>query len=514
MMMSTTITPATKEDRLPILEKDAQAENSNDERIKTLQQELIANKVKYEQELYWLRLEFKTCQCEKEALEDQVATLFRDLQQTCENSSMGSDESIDVAILQDLQSRNTKQAKVIHSMTNQLDQMKQSSDAVIATLKDELNDLSMDKSRLEASLMSEVDNFERKVKALETRNSKSVIGALKNDLSESQENVRKLETSLQEESEKLRTLQTENAVIRQHNEKLMGDMLLLRSSADSIDHLNFIKDDRIETMNALERVGTVWKNTDDSVQSLVETMEGLKDDLSHKPSSAGERLLSTLEAASLVHGQVKISLMLIETKLRNNLSIFARNHAPNIPSPDKSEMMEELKTIQTNAMAAIEAALEQFQTELGYIRSTNEERLALAKSLEDKQQELSNQVNSLLDAEQEEEKNDMHDSTSSPCLVSNHVMDTLHREVARVVESLSFKNQEISKLVASVQEHKLREDLMSKEIERLRALGLRGSGKGSDNSSGSSEDSSSCAEQVQTEEGKVEADKVDGGYMI
>ena len=67
-----------------------------------------------------------------------------------------------------------------------------------------------------------------------------------------------------------------------------------------------------------------------------------------------ERLLSTLETASLIHGQVKVALLLVEVRLRNQLSSLKNDRSSMTwAAPSDDEIVESMREILDEGLAAV-----------------------------------------------------------------------------------------------------------------------------------------------------------------
>jgi hypothetical protein len=193
-----------------------------------------------------------------------------------------------------------------------------------------------------------------------------------------------------------------------------------------------------------------------------------------------ERLLSTLETATLVHGQIKVSLMLIELKLRNNLACVVSDHqtqsSPHMQTQDS--LKSHLSKIHSDAMAAIEqvnsvldeqmAKLEgKASEEAVLVKKTLETKMNNLKRTEKRQSTIEREVAAMVEEEKAKNRGAVGDSSPDDVYVSRKVMERLQKEVLQVVERVKEKNEEIGRLKTTIQEHKVREQSLMEELQRL-----------------------------------------------
>lgn len=121
-------------------------------------------------------------------------------------------------------------------------------------------------------------------------------------------------------------------------ERLIAEVKDLRqsSSVGAEAVLKAVQNNRDGALETLDRIAEYWEKADESIQVLEDVMEELRP-VDDDPHSSGlrekdrYRTLSTLETATLVHSQIKLSLLLVELKCRNQLTTL-RNDVRLIPS--------------------------------------------------------------------------------------------------------------------------------------------------------------------------------------
>jgi hypothetical protein len=490
---------------------------SDDKAVETLQEELNENNVKHREEVYWLRLELDTTRREKEAVEDRMATLYRDMQEMEESKpSRTRPLTVDAQYVVQLQNQLEKYERMMRVMNNQLNLVRNSSDAVVKSLKEEISDIMDEKVKVEVNLMNQLASMDKEKQDLKTqlqgkdlqqqsgstltntispssRGGGSSQGSNSNSKSDEQlqaqvkqledENNRLTSDLAQQRKESLvkgdQTRQEKDALSRQVK-KFQGDMLMMRSTDEAIQFMDQMKHDRNETLYTLERVALLWDRADESIQKLESVMMELKPNDEHQDDNR-EQLLSTLETASLVHGQAKVSLMLIELKLRNNLactkndqlqlgSLTLADPAVNTRISDiQTEAMSAIEEVQAMLNTQIEGLGEQAALETKVIKETLESKVTDLKIMEARQQHLEQEISVLQTAEGQAVagmKDDM-DANALELYVSQKGLERLQAEVLQVIERVKEKNESIGRLTATVEEHKVRERSLMDELRRF-----------------------------------------------
>ena len=169
----------SKEEQQSILQKTSAAQEAE---IKKLQRDLNESRVKHGKEVYWLRLELDSSRRDKEAAEDRTTELFHDLQEILEQPTRHSDDadvsktkvdSADICTEPDyvaaLQDRISAYAKSVEVFTSQIDMLKTSSEAVMTSMKEEVNDLMEEKSLMEMDLLNQISDLDNEKRDLEVR---------------------------------------------------------------------------------------------------------------------------------------------------------------------------------------------------------------------------------------------------------------------------------------------------------------------------------------------------------
>jgi hypothetical protein len=491
-----------------------------------MQKEINALRSQHKNEMYWMQLELDTTRREKEAAEDRLTEFLRDLHDgddtttsiTVPPTSNATPESptspldslantlpmasptVPNPATSSLEWRKQaeKYDRMIRIMNNQMQLIRNSCDNVVKSLKEEISDIMDDKCTHEMELINQLSVLEKEkceveVKLAQREKEEAVQRAKSSrirqeDMRKLQSEVRlliddkkKIEKELVEERLKTQTMQVEKQDLVSQLEKLKGDLALLQSSPDRIQGQNKTTMDRDEIMTTLDRVSSLWERADASMQHLETTMNqyhlpdgGFVDSVDH------ERTLSMMETTSLLHGQIKVTMMLIEVKLRNNLACLGSEHMQvKSLDPASQTLQEQVQAVQNEAMLAIahvESALEQ------HFRELEEQSVAEAKAVRDLMEHKVNELRRIQSRQRKLEedvalfrkqgaisqqgKKQSLDS-SKDLYVSRKVLQRLQNEVLQVVDRVREKNDVIDRLSATIDSFKAREEVLVQQIYRL-----------------------------------------------
>jgi hypothetical protein len=480
------------------------------EQTSVLRKDLNESYIKHREELYWLRLELDVTRKEKEAVEDRMAELYRDLQEMQESKPKDPQHLVVDSIdnLDDIMEHQNPCEKCegfIRIMSNQISMVRAASENVVRSLKEELSDLMDDKCQVEMHLinqLSELDTEKRQLTMrLDFRERKD--GAPQSPAASTEPNgnddakVRELlcqvklltdtnealARELSNERIQSKNILKENTDLISQVERQKDDLLCIRSSSDSVRTLDQMKLDREETLLTLEGATLLWSRADESIQGLESIMLEIKprDDEDPVVDTDRERLLSTLESASLVHGQVKVSLMLIELKLRNKLAYLVKDdYLGVLLTPKDPAILQQVTAVEAQAMTAIlqvqdcfskqiEQLQEQSEAEIKAAKEALESRAEDLRQMQARQGKLEQDMTRLVQRESRSElkqENSVRGTTSVEILLSFNVLERLEYEVLQFIERVREKNELIGRLTATVQEHKVRERTLLDELKR------------------------------------------------
>lgn len=149
-----------------------QNRQKQDESIALLRSELGAVQIKHKEECYWLRLEVDNLRKDKEALEDRMAELYRDMREL-DNMNEGEEDLLNSPVCVDsgyvlhLQSQLSKSMQTMGVLDNQIGMVKRSCDEVVKSLKEEIADVMDDKCRIEMELLNQLAVLDNEKRSLE-----------------------------------------------------------------------------------------------------------------------------------------------------------------------------------------------------------------------------------------------------------------------------------------------------------------------------------------------------------
>jgi len=501
---------------------DGSVEN-NKAAVAKLQAKLNEMEVKRREELYWLKLELDTTRREKEAVEDRLAELYRDTQELVEqqDSSGGTPGGVGGRRLkgagdgENAQKQLQKYEKMVRIMNNQIQLVRSSSDKVVKSLKEEISDLMDDKSRSEVQLMNQLTDLEKQNREMAARleiagqqqqvapktlagtslpgrlpPSSSLTGlaspAQVKELKAEAERLKaanaKLSENLDNEKRRARDavqqLEKEKDELSAQVDKLQNELLVAKSSSEAVRALDQMRTDREESTVALDRVAMIWNQADESIKDLEAVMAEFTP-TEDRMDNDREQMLSTLETASLVHGQVKVSLMLIELKLRNNVACLRNDRAQLGAAATSDEVFaNRLKTAQDEAMEAIErvssALTEQMlkleehsANETKIVKETLQSKVVDLERMQSRQKFLEDEITKLHESGATLSLPGVGLEDESDMFVSREVLEQLQNEVIQIVQRLNEKNEIIGRLTATTEEHKVRERALKEELKRL-----------------------------------------------
>jgi hypothetical protein len=245
----------------------------------------------------------------------------------------------------------------------------------------------------------------------------------------------------------------------------------------SAEQIHWVQENRDTTAAFLDRVSLLWDKADESVQ----TLEGTMLEIMHSTSAGhsqhyradAERLLSVQEAAVALHGQIKVSLMLIELKLRNSLAFLENDATLNdgrvIFANDLRLQLDAIQKETTDSMEEIETRTNKL------IRNLNVQSIGESIRLRDMHESDVTNLHEMARRQEllEGEMTKIHISgdksihpSSGEMLVDQESLQLLNNEVNRVVERIKEKNESIGRLQAEIEEHKVRERTLMDELKR------------------------------------------------
>lgn len=486
-----------KDARIRALER---ANKMKDEQLLHLQEEINALNARHKDGIYWLQVELDSARREKDATEEQMAELMGDLQGM--TALPKSPESAEV--LKDATIQNYIQAMA--SMEHQMSMIKTSAGEVVKTLKEEIADLMEDRGRMELDLLNQLAQLDSQMSLKgaeyerDLRSKDEVIQRLMTnravsttaDLEEYEAEIARLmeakkiaESKLSKEreqsDEEVQRLELENSKLEHKLAQAEEDLAHYRSEGNTegtMHALEHIANERQHIISILEQVAVVWEKADGAIRTLEDSMDKLRPDDDIAVKGDRERLLSTLETASLVHGQIKVSLLLIELKLRNQLQSLKNDKlSMGWAAPNDNKVIESMEAIQVDVMKVLGQVEDTLSRQ---IREMQEKTLEETKLMKEAILKRSKTLESMqLEHKVLEEEIERIKSTSGKSEAKSHsngavlngvsksVVDSLHFEVLRVIERVREKNELIQALRLEVESHKVTEEKLKKELKRL-----------------------------------------------
>lgn len=505
-----------KNSRIESLER---ANRIKDEKLQLLQQKLNDTKTKHKEGVYWLQLELDGARRDNDATEEQMAELMNDLQGM---TKIPNPIDVSEEVLRDATIKNYE--KALGSMENQVNMVKTTAGEVVKTLKEEIADLMEDRATMEVDLLNQLallDNektireaeFEHELKMkndaiqrLLSPGGTTTTAAETADLEEYEAEIARLmdakkksEDNFSKEREeadaKIQRLESANAKLKADLDRAEEDLALFKAEGnaeDILQALQHISQERKETVETLESVAAVWEKTDAAILSLEDTMDQLRPDDDVAVKGDRERLLSTLETAALVHGQVKVSLMLIELKLRNQFqSLKSDKLSMGWAGPSDEKVVSHMKSIQTDVLkvlAQVETTLSgqiremegRALQETKVMKEAIQKRSTTLESMQTEHKALEEEIKQLrssnkhstkdVSSHQKEVEKKSESVTSQGAVVNGinkGVLDRLQLEVLRIVERVKEKNEIIQAMKMKIEDQKSTEEKLKKELKRV-----------------------------------------------
>lgn len=538
-----------------------QSNNEKDMKLKMMEQELHRYKVQHKEGIYWLQLQLDTARREKDASEERMAELQADLQGMLRMDEDSRTSSDDVIIdntdpeKSNMKDRLEKYKTSLDVMENQLTMLKTSSGEVVKTLKEEIADLMEDRSKMELDLLNQLSalDSEKRRSDLEYEiqlklkdetidrlraqgnlklASSSDVDELEIEIGRLRQLNRKAEDIIDREraeaDDVIQRLEEDKSRLERRLEAAVDDIAILKtgsSAKEAIKVLDRIAIERENITSTMLRVATVWELADASVLSLEEAMDRLRPFDDTEINGDSGRLLSTLESAALVHGQVKVSLLLVELKLRNQLLCLKSDKLSlGWAGPSDHEVERNMQDIQKDALTAlsqVEAALsvQIQQLEKTALRETAKLKEELRQRV-DKLTEIQENYKELeTDVTRHKTSNNDSDNLAgaftsqedrSP--ITAAVINQLNAEVIRIVERIQEKDAAISALKAELNLYKAREQNLRKELKKVlrsaNAENGRGSGNKRETIAGGTEPIKISKSSSQSKDPKVDAPEI------
>jgi hypothetical protein len=495
-----------------------EANVDKDERLERLEKEYHNFNIQHKEGIYWLRLQLDTSRREKNAAEERIFELQADLQHLNNDESNCSTED---GIINNnnndndirLQKRLKKYETSFGVMENQIAMIKTSSGEVVKTLKEEIADLMEDRSKAELDLLNQLsvlDNESRRQKLdyeLQLQNKDEIIEGLRRKVESSTNSDISSFDKDKESSQSPPLKKKEDIIQRLEKEKTELQKKLERATND-LDAFRLGQNTQNTIDLSLGRVETILESVDGSVLKLKDIIDQIvnRDDTNNIIKEDKEKMLSILELISLIHEEAKVSMMLIELKLKNQLEIelklknqlqCLKDDTPmtttiKIEMNDNRDMLNDVREIQKTALAEmrdvetgiscqikdVEEIAQLEKTELNKLLRERTEKLA---EVERKGIALQNQILKLNSTNCDSDQCDNRSSSScqadhrtseekikivtdNTITISRNVLDQLQTELVRFVETMHVKNNTIVLLREELDIQNAREEESQKEL--------------------------------------------------
>jgi len=516
-----------------------EANTEKDIRLERLEKKFNDHTIQNNEGIQWLRLQLDTSRLEKNAANDRIAELQKELRRlssdqpprsisldnpTISDSAGNGDEKDNLIIR--LQSRAEKYESSFEVMETQMAMIESSSGEVIKTLKEEIADLMEGRTRVELDLLnqlSELDNENRRRQleyALELRNKDETIETLRNledysittkgrqasssstliyNGSSSTEDSCEIWPSDQandlptddpqggkEKSSLILRLGEEKAELQRKLDKANKELGDLRSGSNVKDSLKLVQrvsEERRAIDMSLDRVKTVFGSTDAAVSNLKGLIEKFNTDDDSGAEREKKRMLSVLESASLIHEEVKLSILLTELKLRNEFECLKKNQMMNGGNHEstahKQELINEMKEIQNNALIELGKAGAEFSRQFkdletrtilektkieDFLQNSTQKRDRKHASKSSKTSQTSAMHELALAFQAGRASRDSSAATDDSLMINRDVLHLLEKEHLELRERMLAKNQKIISLKEGLERHKIRESDLRKEL--------------------------------------------------
>ncbi|CAJ1942362.1 unnamed protein product [Cylindrotheca closterium] len=496
-----------KLDRIEDLEQEI---SEKDAEVAKMRQQVVEVEVKRKHQVYSLRLECDTCRREKDATEERLAEVYKDMELLVEPENKSPDSELEEA-----------KEKFQHALSikdSQMQMVRTSYDEIIKTLKEEiveiteagsqqelvlinqLENLDKEKSEAEEYLMQKVEEKEEAMESLRRR-SRDGRSMCSGDVEELENELSALlldKTNLQEElaleqeksNEAIRILEQSNTMLEEKVQVLAVDLAVLRAGVEGVQSTSMTITQEEDIGTFIDRVAEIRKQTESSVDKLSKIIHSAKASMELEDSEVeigddAEMVLSTSEAAALVHDQVNLSLRLIELQLQNRLKLLRNEKygsGDNIPKD--TILVYKMDRVSDDMKLAIAKAEQSFSEQMQQLeeqalhemkRATKEleHSSESIKQLENENAALRQEINDCKDtrlASDQQSHSDERASEVETLCVNKHTIDQLEMETLRVVAVVRIKNEAIKTLSDELSKYKIRDKELQAQLNRVSAF--------------------------------------------
>jgi len=397
---------------------------------------LNAKNVKYQEQVYWLKLELDTTRAEKRAVEDRLAEAF------------------------------STPADTKGTLKSQVALLQASSAEVVASLKEELREIAQAKAQSEMELLNTIGQLES---ASSTKSDSDLVKQLKAEKAALQD---QLISERKQSKVTVSGLRREKSRLTEQVESMQGDLAVLRASVDTIHSIDQMKKNQDESLAALDRAAILYEKANANMNSIQEIMDN------HEGEESST--MSTMESASLLQGQVKVALLLIELKLRNTLACLSNDASQisiAVTDPGITKLVQKAQKQAGDDMAnlaeTVDKQMKQLQArsekEMDQVTAVIEQKMAEMTELQARQGTLEEDIAKLSveDLGTWSVTDQTRGNPTTELVVSRKILQRLQTEILNVVKTLKGKQEAIGRLEGTVEEFKVREKTLIVELKRL-----------------------------------------------
>ncbi|VEU36060.1 unnamed protein product [Pseudo-nitzschia multistriata] len=479
-----------------------EANTEKERRLEELEKEHNDHNVQHKEGIYWLRLQLDTTRRQKKNAEKRLAEMKKEFRKLGAGDASTSDED-DLTIgsdwdekdilIAELRERLRKSEAGFGVMERQMATIESSSALVIKSLKEEIANIMEDRTRVELDLLNKLSDLDTERQrrqlefALELQDRDETIDALRRgqqaslctaDATSFSGTYSDASWCVHGVSSKSRSESHADESFSNHQHHRPGGAELHRilevashdsegacagygGGNDSGRSGELVWKERHRIDSSICKMKTVLESTNASISN----MEGIVKSFDPNDDAGGENkeretMMSILQSASLISEQVKLSISLIELKLRNKSESLKSGVTVNEGHQECSSVDE--KTIDT-----IEEIEDNALIELGKVEETLTNQL---KELEERaKQELMNQnpdiKNGSLPSLGDHCHKDTRSNTDDTLVISRGVLHRLEEELVQFAECMQSKNDKIDELTAEIRKQKKRERDLKKELK-------------------------------------------------
>mmetsp|Transcript_18466 Transcript_18466/g.45768 ORF Transcript_18466/g.45768 Transcript_18466/m.45768 type:complete len:707 (+) Transcript_18466:138-2258(+) len=515
-----------KLDRIVELEQEI---NEKDTEVANMRQQVVEMEVKRKHQVYNLRLEYDTCRREKDATEERLAEVYKDMQLLVqpEKNKKSQDDNNDNDD-SELEEAKEKFQHALSIKDSQMQMIRTSYDEIIKTLKEEIVEITDAGTQQELVLINQLENLDKEKKEAEEylmqkveekeeamenlrrrqggRDGRSIcsgdIEELENELSALLLDKTNLQEELALEQEKsheaICILEQTNSMLEEKVQALASDLAVQRAGVEGVQtttaSMTITREEDIGAF--IDRVAEIREQAELSVNKLAKIIHVAKAGMDLEDSEVeigddAEMVLSISESAALVHDQVNLSLRLIELQLQNRLKLLrnekygsAGDNNKNIPRD--TILVHKMDQVTDDTKLAISKAEEGFSEQMEHLeehalhemkRATKEleQSSESIKQLENENAALRQEINDCkaarLASDQQESNSDERASSDVETLcVSKHTVEQLEMETLRVVAVVRIKNEAIKTLSDELAKYKIRDKELQAQLSRISAF--------------------------------------------